>query len=217
MHKTRAVVFDLDGTLLATLSDIAAAANAALTEYGFPTHPESAYRVYLGDGLRNLARKVLPEDHRSEEQIDRIVARYREVYAETWDRTSKPFPGVMELLAELSRRDMMLGVLSNKRDDFTKLCVERLLPGVRFEVVRGEVLGTPLKPDPTSLEEVMKKLGVGRQECLYVGDSEIDVETASRAGVRCAVVTWGFRDRSDLQSAGATIFVDCPEQILAHI
>ena len=210
----RAVIFDLDGTLLDSIYDIAFCANTVLSELGLPLHSVDDYKRLVGDGFLNLARKVLPETHHSPETISHYIDRYRELYLTRWNHSSNVYPGIVELLTELVRQDTLLAVLSNKRDDFTKRCVEWYFSAVPFREVRGERTGTPIKPDPTSALEIAHTLGVSPNECLFVGDSEIDIKTAINAGMTPIGVLWGFRPRHVLEAAGATRLISEPGELL---
>jgi phosphoglycolate phosphatase len=212
--QAKAVIFDLDGTLLDTLRDIADSANATLVAMGYPSHPVDQYKVYVGKGIRDLGRKALPDGCANEGKIDSFVDQYREIYKASWDKTSKPYLGIGEMLDTLAAAGVRLGVLSNKIDDFTRLCVSRLLSRWKFEIVRGEVRGVPCKPDPQGLQNILAEMTVLAAEVLYVGDSEVDVETAQRAGVACAAVTWGFRSRDALFAAGAKLLADQPSDVV---
>jgi phosphoglycolate phosphatase len=217
IQSWNAVIFDLDGTLLDTVGDIAESANRALDAFGYPRHSVASYRAYVGDGLVNLAKKVLPPGSRSEPEVQRFVDLYRDSYAVLWRATSGPFAGVSELLDGLAKRNVPMAVLSNKRDDFTRLCVRELLGSWHFQVVRGERPGVPLKPSPDAALDVARELGFSPGQCLYVGDSEIDVETAKRAGMGCVGVLWGFRPREILVKAGAEILISEPGELLHYL
>ena len=210
----RAVIFDLDGTLLDTLDDIADAMNGVLAARGFPVHPVAAYRTFVGDGVRNLAERTLPAAHRDDDSVTRFTAELREAYAKNWNTKTRPYPGVPELLDELARRGVRLAVLSNKPHDFTVQCVTELLPRWRFDVVLGHRDGEALKPDPAGALEVIAKLGTDAKEILYVGDSGMDMETAVRAGVYPLGVLWGFRGGNELRLCGAKALVRDPLEIL---
>lgn len=215
--KSEAIIFDLDGTLIDSIVDIAACGNEALASMGFPGHSVETYKTLVGDGIVGLATKVLPQAERKDDTIARFVETYRALYAGNWAKTTAPYPGVTSLLAELLIRGVKLAVLSNKRDDFTKICVERLLPAATFVEVRGESEVTPKKPDPRGALEVASRIGVPPSRCLFVGDSEIDVETAQRAGMAFVAVDWGYRSREELQEAGARRFASSPDDLLLYV
>ena len=211
----RAIIFDLDGTLLDTITDIANCANKVLSDWGLPTFPVTTYSALVGDGLTNLARKALPEPHRDPSSISAFVEDYRVLYSQRWNETSKPYPGILELLDELAARSIPLAVFSNKRDDFTKVCVASFFPNIPFGEVRGERAGTPIKPDPTGALEIARALRVDPSQCLLVGDSEIDIATSLNAGMRNVGVLWGFRPQEVLEKAGAHTLISRPAELLS--
>ncbi len=212
-----AVIFDLDGTLLDTLEDIADAMNQALADGGFPTHPLESYRTFVGDGVRMLATRTLPQASRDDDTITRFTAKMRDAYASNWNNKTLPYPGVEELLDELVDRGVKLAILSNKPDDFTKMCVEKLLPDWEFAVVMGHHDGIALKPDPGGALEVARQLGVVPEKILYIGDSGMDMKTAVLAGMTAVGVLWGFRSREELEENGAAVVVGHPRKILRFI
>jgi phosphoglycolate phosphatase len=210
----RAAIFDLDGTLLNTLEDIAAAANRVLSDLGLPGHPIDDYRYFVGDGVPKLMSRVLPADRRQEETIAACVKAFRLDYGHNWNVRTRPYDGIPEMLDQLSSRGLKLAVLSNKPDDVTKLCVRDILPAWRFEVVRGWIEGGPRKPDPASAIEIALQLNLPREEILYVGDTAVDMRTAERAGMFGVGALWGFRTREELEENGARAVVERPEQVL---
>lgn len=212
---TRAVLFDLDGTLLDTLADIAHAANAVLAAGGFPTHEPADYRRFIGDGVPVLFRKALPEDQG--DRVDDCVEAFREFYGRAWDVRTRPYPGIPELLDELTGRGLILGVLSNKPDDFTRLYAEKYLSRWPFNAVRGARERVPRKPDPAAAWEVAAELGVATSEILYLGDSGVDMETARRAGMWGLGASWGFRPVEELHEAGARAVIDHPSELLTYL
>jgi phosphoglycolate phosphatase len=212
-----AVIFDLDGTLLNSIDDIADCANTALSELGLPTHTVEEYMRYVGDGFANLARKILPSTHHSAEAIQSYITRYRELYLTMWNHKTKAYPGIESMLHALMQQDLRLAVLSNKRDDFTKRCVDWYFPNIRFVEIRGERTGTPIKPDPTGALEIAKSLSVPPGECLFVGDSEIDMETARQAGMHGVGVLWGFRPRTVLELSGPTLLIANPAELVEFV
>ena len=214
MSRFKAILFDLDGTLLDTLEDLADSTNAVLAANGFPTHPTDAYRYFVGDGARNLIIRALPENRRNEPTISQLLAEYRDVYAKRWDAKSKPYAGVPELLDALVKRgDTKLAVLSNKPDDFTQLCVSRLLPKWKFDIVLGATERFPHKPDPGAANDIARQLKIEPAQFLYVGDTATDMRTAVAAGMRPVGVLWGFRTELELRGAGANHIVKSPMQL----
>jgi phosphoglycolate phosphatase len=210
----RATIFDLDGTLLDTLDDIANAANHVLAVRGFPTHPIPDYRAFIGDGVVKLLSRVLPEEHRDEATVQACVRAYVREYERTWNVQTKPYAGVPEMLDGLVGRGLKLAVLSNKPDHFTQQCVRELLAKWAFDAVLGASDEFPRKPAPASAIETARRLGVPPAECLYVGDSGVDMQTA-RAAHMCPVgVLWGFRGKEELLRDGAQVLVEDPGEIL---
>ncbi len=190
----RAVLFDLDGTLVDTLHDIAVAMNQVLEAAGLPTHLAEKYREYVGWGARDLVVKSLPEG--SDADVDELLAGFRERYYGTPLGTSALYPGVAELLGELEARDVPMGILTNKPEEPAHLVVAGLMADVPFREVRGAREGVPHKPDPTALLELAEAMGVAPQHCFYLGDTEIDIQTARAAGMVPVGVAWGFRPDS---------------------
>ena len=210
----RATIFDLDGTLLDTLDDIANAANCVLAARDFPTHPNPHYRRFIGDGIVKLMLRALPETHQDDATVQTCVAAYVQEYERTWNAQTKPYAGVPEMLDTLVVRGIKLAVLSNKPDHFTQRCVGELLAKWAFDVVLGASDEFPRKPDPASAIETAKRLGVPPAECRYVGDSGIDMQTA-RAAHMCPVgVLWGFRGKEELLKYGAQHLIDKPSEVL---
>jgi phosphoglycolate phosphatase len=210
----KAVIFDLDGTLLDTLGDIADSMNAVLARFSLPIHELDAYRSMVGSGMEALARRALPRGFR-DEAVSGIVKALIEEYGRRFSATSRPYPGVPETLTALSEKGMPLAVLSNKPDAFTRLMVRTLLNQWDFREVRGLSPGNPRKPDPATALDIARTLGLPPEEIMFVGDSDIDMQTAERAGMRSVGVLWGYQDRERLVSGGAGIIVDCPQDLLA--
>lgn len=209
------VIFDLDGTILNTLEDLAAAGNWICRKRGWPEHTVEGYRQLVGTGMRNLLRLLDPMGD-SDPQLDEALAEYMDYYGQHSLEKTAPYPGIPALLAELKRRGVKLAVYSNKGDRFCAEIVEHFFPGV-FDVIRGKVDGVPVKPDPEGLKIVMDALGAEKETTLYVGDSNVDMETARNGGLVSCGVTWGFRGRQELQEAGAVHLADTAEGLLALI
>jgi phosphoglycolate phosphatase len=212
--KYRCVIFDLDGTLVDTLEDIAASMNRALEGHGFPPLPVEAYKKIVGWGIKRLALGALPEPDRNEETAARIAGEAQQFYAEKPLVYSRPYPGMGDLAAELRRRKVRIAVLSNKPDPVAQLVVSGLFPRGTFDLVQGEVLGLPRKPDPSGAWELLVQLEHTPRETIFMGDSEIDMETAHNIGCFPLGVSWGFRPRETLEKAGAARIIDRPAELL---
>ncbi len=212
--RYKAVLFDLDGTLLDTLDDLAMAANRVLTSRKLPVHPVEAYRYFVGDGIRILVERILPAELRQPEIIDTAVTAFQEEYAKNWHDQSAPYPGIDRMLDRLTAEGLRLSILSNKPDAFTRLCVQRLLPRWTFDPLFGQRQGMPKKPDPAAALEIAGRLGLSPVEILYVGDTAVDMHTARAAGMDVVGVLWGFRTAEELQGAGAHCLIASPEELL---
>jgi phosphoglycolate phosphatase len=210
----RAVLFDLDGTLLDTLEDIARAANDVLAGLDLPTHSPGSYRRFIGDGVAMLFRRALPPDRVEPEIVDRCVAGFEEAYGRSWNVRTRPYDGVPALLDDLAARGLGLAVLSNKPDGFTRLCAAEYLARWPFRAVVGQREGVPRKPDPAGALEIAGRLGVPAEQFLYVGDTAVDMETATRAGMYPIGVAWGFRPVEELRSGGAVAIIERPAELL---
>jgi phosphoglycolate phosphatase len=210
----KAVIFDLDGTLLDTLIDLADSMNVVLADLGLPSHPQDAYRYFVGDGMETLSRRVLPEEYRTLPMIQRCTEGMRARYQEHWADKSEPYPGIPELLDSLSRRGLSLNILSNKPDDLTRLMVNHFLPNWRWSHVRGAVPEMPKKPDPSGALAVAEQLGVARHQFLYLGDTNTDMRTAAAAGMYPVGVLWGFRTKMELEESGAKSVLRYPLDLL---
>lgn len=208
------VIFDLDGTLLNTIADLGEAANHALARAGYPVHAISSYPYFVGNGVRKLLERVLPEDARTDEKINLLHGYFTEYYdAHMADRT-QPYPGIPELLDRLRERDIKVAVASNKYDSAVKKLISRFFPDTEWAAVEGQKPGVPVKPDPSIVFGILSKVAVPKSEVLYVGDSGVDMETARRACVTSCGVTWGFRTESELKKQYAENIVRKPSEIL---
>ena len=211
----RAVIFDLDGTLLDTLEDIADSANRVLTGRGFPAHPVDDYRFFVGDGVKKLVERILPPGERSESLVEGCLLEMREEYGRNWNVKTRPYDGIPELLASLDDRGLKRAVLSNKPEELTQACVAGLLSVWTFDAVAGHSECTPHKPHPAGALTLARRLEVRPAEVVLVGDSDIDMRTAVNAGMYPAGATWGFRPREELVAAGARTLLDRPADLLA--
>lgn len=217
MPGKRAVIFDLDGTLLDTLTDIANSMNNVLDRFGYPPHERDTYLSFVGDGIDVLAIRALPDDKRDEATVSEVVSSMREEYTKRWSETSRPFPGVAELLDDLTERGMLLAVLSNKLDSFTKIMVNSLLGQWKFFQVRGLEFDKTRKPDPRQALEIAQDMHLEPERIVFVGDSDIDIQTAKRAGMVPVGVLWGYQSREKLITSGAEILISQPMDLVAHI
>ncbi|MBL8879602.1 MAG: HAD family hydrolase [Phycisphaerales bacterium] len=214
MHRPTppsAVIFDLDGTLVDSLQDIAEAMNECLRTFGLPDRPISDYRYLVGEGVPVLCQRVLTGAN--PHLLDALIQMVRSRYRERPLLHTRPYPGVAELVNRLRAAGVPLGVLSNKPDEMTRLVTREFWPDGVFGAVQGYVEEHLRKPDPTQLLRMCAALGARPVSAWLVGDTPTDVETAARAGVHSVAVTWGFRTREDLAAAGAVDIVDEPEQV----
>ena len=211
----RAALFDLDGTLLDTLDDLANSTNTVLERAGFPAHPTPAYKTFVGDGLRRLIERTLPETSRDDGTVVKVMGAMREEYGHRWAEETRPYAGVESMLGGLEELGVRTAILSNKPDDFMKMCVAKLLPGRAFEVVMGARDGVPPKPDPAGAIEIAGRMGLAPVDFLYLGDTNTDMRTALAAGMFAVGALWGFRSEAELREAGAQELVARPDDVLA--
>lgn len=212
-NDLRAVVFDLDGTLLNTLDDIADSMNAVLSRRGLPEHPVDAYKGFVGDGARMLVTRALPRDGCTGGLIDECEQDFKSVYGRNWKVKTRAYPGINELLLRLKKERVPLGILSNKPHVYTLQCVQELLPEGVFKAILGQNDGVPPKPDPAGARMISSRLGVGLNQILYVGDTGVDMQTGRRSGMVPIGVLWGFREARELREHGAHALVERPDQI----
>lgn len=210
----RAVMFDLDGTLLDTIEDLTESMNVGLAELGFPPRTVEECKLFVGDGTHAFARRSLPDDLRDATTVEALVAAMQAEYARRWDRRTRPYPGVAELLTALNERGLPAAVLSNKPEEFTRLTVGRLLGEWEFAVVRGSRDGVPRKPDPAAALDIAGEMSVAPAAFCYVGDTNTDMRTAVAAGMHAVGATWGFRTREELREHGAAALIDRPQELL---
>ena len=213
----KAVIFDLDGTLLDTLADIGNAANQVLADRGHPTHSLDAYRHFIGDGVATLFQRILPAGLPTPELVAECVADFAVSYGQKWNENTRLYPGIAELLDELTRRDVPISILSNKPHDFVGVCVSEFLSAWNFRPVLGQRDNIPRKPDPAGVFEVCQSLRVPADDCLYVGDSSVDMLTAKNSGAYAVGVAWGFRPVEELVEYGADQILEFPAQLLELI
>ncbi|MEG1005221.1 HAD family hydrolase [Bacteroides sp.] len=207
------VIFDLDGTLLNTIADLAASTNHALASLGFPTHDTAAYPFMVGNGINKLFERALPEGEKTEDNIRRVRQAFVPHYDVHNADASSPYPGIPELLHTLQSQGIQLAVASNKYQAATEKLVAHYFPHITFTAVFGQREGINVKPDPTIVFDILRIANVSKDEVLYVGDSGVDMQTAINAGVTSCGVTWGFRPRAELEALHPDYIVDKAEEI----
>lgn len=208
-------IFDLDGTLLNTIHDLGNACNYALETMGFPSHPISAYNYMVGNGVRKLLERAQPDADAA--TLDTLLSHFRHYYDDNCTVETRPYPGIEELLDELQRRDVMIGVTSNKYQKACDKIIHHYFPQINPEAVFGQIDMRPVKPDPSIVFALLSKFPTPKSECIYMGDSAVDIETARRACIESVGVTWGFRPVSELRKACANHLVSNPSEILEFL
>ena len=207
------VIFDLDGTLLKTIDDLANATNYALQTLGFPTHGLWIYPTLVGNGVTRLIERALPDDARTEKNVHDALAAFKEHYDEHCCDTTVPYPGIPELLEDLSAKGVNLAVTSNKYQEAVTKIISHYFPDANFRAILGNIDGFPRKPDPSIVFKALSICPTPKAQTLYVGDSGVDIETARRACVESCGVTWGYRSINELKDAYADHIVSTPAQI----
>lgn len=209
------VIFDLDGTILNTLEDLADSVNHVCAAHGWPTHDYEAYRYFVGNGMAKLVERATPAAAHVEPLRSAVQQEFVAYYAlHSADKTC-PYPGMPELLETLKAEGVTIAVLTNKHNSAAQEVMQRYYPGV-FHAVQGAVEGYATKPDPALLHRLMDELGAVPQTTLFVGDSNVDIRTAKNGGIAGCGVLWGFRTRQELEEEGATLIAEDPEELL-HI
>lgn len=214
MGRFDTVIFDLDGTLINTLDDLADSANYMLQHYGYPQFPVDDYKYKVGNGIRKLVERSLPEEHRTDSEIDEAFNIFMTYYSEHSLDKTKPYDGIEQLLHDLRQKGIKIGVVTNKAHSAAVKILDELLPDC-FDCIYGQHEGVPTKPDPTSTLTVMSKLGTTPEHCIFAGDSSVDVQTACNSGAYAVGVLWGFRTKEELLENGAKTIIATPDELLA--
>jgi len=212
--KYKGVIFDLDGTLVNSLEDIADSMNIILSKHGFPTHNLEAYKHFIGHGLKNLVRETLPEGSKDEALISSCFASMMEEYSNNCLNKTRPYDGIGELLNELTAREIKLAVFSNKVDELTKKVVMTLLPNWNFELVIGSSAEMPRKPNPFGALLISQQLEIDPEDLIYIGDTNVDMQTANSAKMYAVGALWGFRSKEELSSNGAKYLLNHPLDLI---
>lgn len=211
----RAVIFDLDGTLLDTLEDLADSVNLILQRNNLPGHGLHNYRYFIGDGLTNLVRRALPAELADDvDTVSNYVTALGEEYDRRWANKTRPYPGISELLQGLKNRGVKTAVFTNKPDTVAQKVIQHFFPDIPFETVRGSFPAQPIKPDPTGALVIAREMQIPPEQFLYLGDTGTDMKTANAAGMYPVGVLWGFRTGEELAQNGAKILLERPEQLL---
>lgn len=208
------VIFDLDGTLLNTIADLATATNHALKLNGFPEHKVDEYRFFVGNGINKLFERALPEGEKNENNILKIRKAFLKFYDKHNCDLTKPYEGIPELLDSLVKRNIAIAVASNKYHTATTKLIEHYFPNIKFDTIMGNIDGVPAKPDPQIVFNILKDKNIENSDILYVGDSGVDMQTAMNAGIEACGVVWGFRPEEELKVFKPKYIVSNPEEIL---
>lgn len=206
------LIFDLDGTLVDSLPGIAASLNRSLTAHGLPGHSDAAIRSFVGDGLRMLVQRAASPGAEPS-LIDSLISLFKKDYDLSWADGTKAYPGIHHMLDELQKGGFQMGVLSNKTHDFTVAMTRALFPNIHFAKVLGQKDGIPHKPHPAGAFQIAAAFGTDPENCVMIGDSTIDMETATNAGMKAIAVAWGYHDRKRLLEAGAARIIEQPSEL----
>lgn len=213
-RKTEAVIFDLDGTLLNTIDDLADSCNKTLSQLGMPARTIEEVRCFVGNGIARLIELAIPNGKENPE-FEKAVKLMKKNYGDNWHNKTRPYDGIMELIRELKNRGIKIGINSNKPDPQVKELANLYFSDVvGNDTAVGEKNGFKRKPSPDLVNEILSIMNVSRENAVYVGDSEVDIATARNAGIKCISVTWGFRSRQLLEQHGAVFFASTPMEIL---
>ncbi len=211
------VIFDLDGTLLNTIDDLGNAANFALQKCGYPQHALAAYPFFVGNGITRLLERVLPEDERSAANVDNLRRHFKEYYDEHNTDSTRPYPGIPQLLEQLNQLGVKLAVASNKYQSAVEKLIHHYFPNIDWGTIEGEKADYPRKPDPSIVFDILSKIPTPKAQTLYVGDSGVDMETARRACIESVGVTWGFRPEKELADNYADHIVSSADELMTII
>ena len=216
--KYKAAIFDMDGTLINSLEDLADSVNETLAYYNFPTHAIEKYKYFVGNGARKLIQRVLPKEKSVDNNfVDEVIAHYNSCYERRLTNKTKPYDGIIDALKKIKSMKIPIGVCTNKQNFAAIEIVDKLFPKNIFDEVIGDQKGLPRKPDPTKVLKISAQFKVEPKFVAYFGDTSVDMETAHNAGFLSIGVTWGFRPKSELIQSGAEIIIDSPSEIFTNV
>ena len=213
----KAVIFDLDGTLLDTLEDLADSLNRVLQDRGLPTHPTEAFRHFVGNGSAMLVSRALPPEKRNDALKADCLEAFLKEYNRNWNKKTRPYDGVPELLDALEEKQIQMAILTNKAQHFAELCIQEFLSDWKFAAILGQREGFPLKPDPAGPMDITRRLDIPPREFLYLGDSDVDMKTAVNARMFPVGALWGFRSEKELRESGAVEVIARPTELLKFV
>ena len=214
----KAAIFDLDGTLVNSLADLADSANEMLAGYGFPTHGTEKYRYFVGNGSRKLIERSLPPEKAANSAfVEEALAKYKKCYEKNLLHKTKPYGGINEMLAALKERGIPMGICTNKHQSAAEAIIGKLFPAGLFREAIGDKAGLPRKPDPQKILAMAEHFGVKPEEVAYLGDSDVDMATAVNAGALPVGVEWGFRTRQELEAGGAKVILGHPRELWVKV
>lgn len=212
----KAVIFDLDGTLLNSLIDIMDSVNFVLEEYNLPIHSLDEYKMFIGNGIEVLAKKSL-KDNFSKVNFDKFLQRVRTIYSQRQIEKTKPYDGIIDMLVKLNKQGIKIAVLSNKPNEFTQLVVSNFFNNIKFDIILGSRENIPIKPNPQAVNEIIDFLKIEKENVVFVGDTSTDILTAKNANIKSIGVSWGFRTVDELKKSGADYIIDKPNQLFSII
>lgn len=211
------VIFDLDGTLLNTLDDLADSTNYALSKFGYPTRTIEEVRQFVGNGVAKLIERAIP-DGKNNSNFEKCLSIFKENYAQNMYNKTAPYNGIIEMLSNLKSKGIKIAVVSNKFDLAVKELCKKYFEGfIDFAAGENEAQGINKKPAPDTVLSVLRKFSFSPEDAIYVGDSDVDIMTAKNSNMPCISVTWGFRDEKFLLKSGATILINAPSEIYNHL
>lgn len=214
----KAAIFDLDGTLIDSLADLADSANAMLKSYGFPTHPLDPYRYFVGNGSRKLMERCLPKEKAADPHfVDEALERYKDIYAKHTQDKTRPYKGIQEMLDKLMAMDIPMGICTNKHQSAAEAIVQAMFPAGTFRTVMGDRAGLPRKPDPKKVLMMAAEYGVKPAEVAYFGDTSVDMDTANNGGFLPIGVLWGFRPKEELIEHGAKVLLENSAELFEKV